>query len=450
MLDQSFSAENFRRILDIENRKGVYLEGKFFPDLVEMAKEIKTLIKDLKKSEGKMSREDFIAYRKDQKEKIANLEAKKEEKLMAELRAISERITSNSFRIRLKENGERRGKKIYGTESDPESYFALKQLQYNFRKLYKVKQASRYAIVSHLKGLLSDKFPKFVVRTDLKSFYETIPHDKLKQKLNADNLLTSYSKRIISQILNQYKSLSNSSDGLPRGIGISAYLAELYMRESDATFRSMQDVSYYARYVDDFVIIFTPSASNRVDDYLPRIDEILEKKFLLERNKTPNKTQTANVDGGPGVISRIDYLGYSIKFGDGDVNLELLPVKVNRYKKKVDLALDTYLNFSKVDKKEARKLLIKRIRYLTGNTRLHNNKSNILVGVYFSNSLLSNSSVFRNLDNYLTAQIIRKIDSVSLQKRLRKYRFEDGFTGKRFSRFTTVELAKMLKIWRTT
>lgn len=35
MLDQSFSAENFRKIFDIENRKGVYLEGEFYADIDE-------------------------------------------------------------------------------------------------------------------------------------------------------------------------------------------------------------------------------------------------------------------------------------------------------------------------------------------------------------------------------------------------------------------------------
>lgn len=38
MLDQSFSAENFRKILDIENRKGFYLEGEFYADIDEINK----------------------------------------------------------------------------------------------------------------------------------------------------------------------------------------------------------------------------------------------------------------------------------------------------------------------------------------------------------------------------------------------------------------------------
>ncbi len=105
------------------------------------------------------------------------------------------------------------------------TFFALKQIQYNFRKLYKVKQANRFAIVSQIKGLLDDNFPKYVIRTDIQEFYESIPHDILLQKLNEENLLTFYSKKILFQILNEYKRLSGSEKGLPRGVGVSAYLA---------------------------------------------------------------------------------------------------------------------------------------------------------------------------------------------------------------------------------
>ena len=48
MLNQSFSAENFRRILDLENRKGVYLEGRFFKHLNKITEKIKKCTKEIK------------------------------------------------------------------------------------------------------------------------------------------------------------------------------------------------------------------------------------------------------------------------------------------------------------------------------------------------------------------------------------------------------------------
>lgn len=46
MLDQSFSYENFRILLDVENRKGRYLEDKIFfdSDFFKKSREISDLI----------------------------------------------------------------------------------------------------------------------------------------------------------------------------------------------------------------------------------------------------------------------------------------------------------------------------------------------------------------------------------------------------------------------
>ena len=55
MLDQSFSTDNFRRILDLENRKGNYLEGKFFPNhktLTEKIKDCNKQIREKKRNKG--------------------------------------------------------------------------------------------------------------------------------------------------------------------------------------------------------------------------------------------------------------------------------------------------------------------------------------------------------------------------------------------------------------
>ena len=41
IINQSFSPENFRTIFDYENRRGVYLEGRFFPEIAKLTDEIK-------------------------------------------------------------------------------------------------------------------------------------------------------------------------------------------------------------------------------------------------------------------------------------------------------------------------------------------------------------------------------------------------------------------------
>jgi hypothetical protein len=445
MLDQSFSVDNFRRILDYENRKGIFLEGKYFEDVLKITENIKRYNTVIKESKKILNESQFEEYRKVVNEKIDKLKQEKEDKLNHELQNVSENILNSAFKINLKKNNSISNKFIYTIEDSPENFFALKQIQYNFRKLYKVKQSNRYAIISHLKGLLDDSFPKYVIRTDIEDFYESLPHKSILEKFNEENLLTFYSKKIIYQILNEYKKISGSTTGVPRGIGISAYLSELYMRDLDNHIKSLPNVSYYARYVDDIIIIITPTSFDKNNDYLESIDKIIEGKFFLKRNQS--KTQEFDLRNGA-TSSQLDYLGYRICFGNGTpIDIKLSKTKIEKYKNRINLIFSCYLYRLKYNEKKERKILIKRLRFITGNTRLLNNKKNILTGVYYSNSLLSSSSDFCGLDKYLTYIIKTSILSSHLKSRLSNYKFEEGFNNKKFSSFTTKELSEIVSVW---
>lgn len=443
MLNQSFSADNFRKIIDYENRKGVYLEGRFFPLVAKITEDIKKLNSEIREKKKQLGATEFDEYKKTANEQKERLEGEKEERLRAELQKVSERIVSRDFKFELRKNESIGDKPVYTVEDKPEYYFASKQLQHNFRRLYKVKQANRYAIVSQIKALLNDKFPKYVIRTDVEDFYETIPHHKLLRKLYEDNLLTFLSKKIIRVILNDYTSKSGSNKGVPRGVGLSAYLAELYMRDIDSKIMALPNVIYYARYVDDMIAIFVPSPDGRN----PSIDAI--KEIVEEYSLSPNLAKTKEIDLTQKKASgEVQYLGYRMIVRDGKVEVRLTDKKINKYKTRIDLTLASYLNFGRINEKRARKLLVKRMRFLTGNTRLLNNKKNVLVGIYYSNSLLTNDSDLQDIDTYLDGQISEIVKSPALKIRLKKFRFAEGFQRKRYSSFATAELSQIINAWK--
>ena len=445
MLNQSFSAENFRRILDLENRKGVYLEGCFFPEIKEINKKIKEIAKIIKeKQKNRIVTNDEIEELCVRKKELRK---EKEEKLNGELQKISEKVLASDFRIELEKKEIENRETLYITKDSPEQYFTMKQIQRNVSRLFGVKQSNRYEIVSQVKNLLQDGFPKYVLKTDIENFYENIPHERLLKKINDDNLLTPFSKKILRQIISKYKRLSESDKGIPRGVGVSAYLAELFMSDADNEIKSMEEVSYYARYVDDIIIIFTPKANTHHTDYLKRIKNIIEGKFSLKLNE--QKTNTFDLlDPKQRTLFEMEYLGYKFTFGNGKIQTELSQKKFDKYKQRINLTFDNYFNLSKIDEKEARKLLVKRLRFLTGNTRLKNNKKNILVGVYYSNCQLTERKYLTRLDDCLRTKINNSITLIKLKERLNKYNFIDGFEGKRFSPFKTLEFQEIMKIWK--
>jgi len=443
MLDQSFSAENFRAILDLENRKGVHLEDKLSMTSIrrinEKIKECNQGIREKKKVNDFSS----VNLLKEEKKKLRE---KKEVDLSEELEKISNIVSSKTFSVEMVKCKGPDGKYIYKVPRKPDQYFALKQVQRNISKLFNVKQENRSKIVDQVKLLLGDQFPKFIIRTDIKGFYESVPHESLLKIINDNNLLTPFSRKILRNILTSYKVLSGARGGVPRGIGVSAYLAELFMRDIDNEIRNARGVCYYARYVDDIIIIYTPESSpddyNR--NYLQEIKGVIEDKYKLKLNMS----KTVSIDLRREKSSKVlEYLGYKFKFGDLPLVTLLSDNKVVRYKIKLKLAFDDYINYGKVNEKDARRLLVNRVRFLCTNTKLRNNKKNILVGIYYSNSQLSDISDLEKIDMSLASHIAGKIKSIHLQDRLKKYGFKKGFVDKVFSPFKPNELNEVKKVW---
>jgi hypothetical protein len=442
MLDQSFSAENFRIILDFENRKGVHVADKLsLSPIRKINRRIKSCnkkIKEMREAERGWREEIYRSLK-------VRLLSRKELKLSKELEVISKNITSKGFTIELKKSNFLNGKQIFTFKKTPENYFASKQTQRNIHRLFNVKQANRFAIIEQIKQLLSDQFPKYVIRTDIKNFYEDLPNNQLKSKIIENRLLSPLSRKIIRQVLDSYHRLSQSKNGVPRGVNISAYISELLMKDIDQDIRDISGVTYYARYVDDILIVFTPFPNNLSRDYEKDIKKIIEDKYglIINQNKTQKIDLTSNLRN-----CTLEYLGYRIGFGTSNVVIDLSRKKISKYRDRITKSFDHYLNFSKVNEKKARKLLVKRIRFLTGNTKLSNNKKNIMVGIYYSNSQLTNPRQLNTLDSFLFNQINTQIVPANLKKRLFDFKFIDGFKGKRFSSFTTQELSDIMEIWK--
>lgn len=323
MLDQSFSSENFRKILEVENRKGIYLEGEFYPSIATINRQIKEInekIKGLRQSN--LSKEEMLKEREGLSKQKEDFKEKRKEKLAEELDKVSSRVTTLNYKFGIKPAISTSSKFIYRADYTLENILILKQIQYNLRKLYKVKQSSRYAIISQLRRLLDDGFPKVVLKTDIQGFYESISQEALLKRINNDNLLTHLSIKFIQQILKNYQDISGSSKGVPRGIGISPYLAELYMRDTDTKMKSLPNLLYYARYVDDIILIFIPDVTQSSRDYQNEVKEILENEGL---SMNMGKTRLFDLlDRFKDQAYSFDYLGY--RFTSGYKNRKHIPL----------------------------------------------------------------------------------------------------------------------------
>jgi len=83
----------------------------------------------------------------------------------------------------------------------------------------------------------------------------------LLKLIENNSLLSPKSVSLIKNLLYNYNLLTNQlgvketfRKGIPRGVGVSPFLAELYMRKIDEEIRNIESVTFYGRYVDDIII----------------------------------------------------------------------------------------------------------------------------------------------------------------------------------------------------
>lgn len=446
MLDQMFTAENFRCIYDAENRKGVDLATRFFPTLEPFTHAVRDKvqsIRDLRKVKATLNTANFEAQLLALKAELVALKAAKSSSIDALMGDISQKVLKSSFKIGLSQKTGPKGKPVFCIDAEPETFFVIKQLQRNIHRIYGVKQANRHDLVCQLRDMLGSKFPFELVRTDISSFYESIDRKRLVEKLDRDQLLSPASKKYIKQVLDSYGKISGSPIGVPRGVGISAYLAELYLRPVDKAIRAIPGVVLYCRFVDDIVTVFArPPTGKNLGSFKDLIIAIFGDNGLTHNAVKTSEFKLADPDP-----KKFEYLGYRFLLSPGKLEISPSAAKVAKYRTRMNTAFTDYWREKPVNPKRAFTKLVWRVKFLTGNTRLSNSKSGAVTGIYFNNSIATDLSSFELLDKRLKTRIA-ELKRTSLQKQLKKLKFSTGFEQRRYHNFSARELQIIVRAWK--
>jgi RNA-directed DNA polymerase len=148
---------------------------------------------------------------------------------------------------------------------------------------------------------------RYVVDADLKSYFDTIPHAKLMERVRervadgrVQKLIESYLSQQVMEGLEQW----TPSAGSPQGAVISPLLSNLYLNPLD---HLLAEKGYeMVRYADDFVILCRSEAEAQA-----ALEEV--KRWTVEAGLSlhPEKTRIADARSKEG----FEFLGYH--FGEG-------------------------------------------------------------------------------------------------------------------------------------
>lgn len=110
------------------------------------------------------------------------------------------------------------------------------------------------------------KNTKYVLKMDIRHFFDEIPHDILKRKL-AESIHDENMLYLLNTIIDV------TDTGIPLGFYTSQWLSNWYLQELDHFIKEELHAVYYVRYMDDMVIFGASKKSlhrmrQRIDSYL--------------------------------------------------------------------------------------------------------------------------------------------------------------------------------------
>lgn len=391
------------------------------------------------------------------------------------LETACQNISNETFEFDLKQVGN------YFLSDELNNKLIIRKLNDNIKRIYKDEQANRKTIISQIKTLMEENSPSWIIKTDIKGFYESIDKERLLAKFKDDAILSYYSLLLLNNLFNN-NALQNST-GLPRGMNISATLSEIYMRKFDKWVRNFSGVFYYARFVDD-IIIFTYtkqgalSLLNSINGKLKELAEGLvvnERKTQLFNGLT---LEQLNVTDGTKLKENkfLEYLGYKFSKGKetGEKNgntckncgytekktkekdvfkISIADKKIKKIKTRITLSFIDYT------KNRNFELLENRIKFLTGNYSIKKNAegNDLRAGIFFNYSQLNNFEILNELNTFYKKILFSKkgklgiqINSLSeIQKnKLKKYCFIAGFKKKISNSFDAIQMSEIISCWK--
>lgn len=372
-----------------------------------------------------------------------NLGMTKEQLIEAIGCELKDSIAKGTYRFQFKKNrelflnGQVKGGMAYLCQD-----LVMRKLHRNIKRIYSVQQADRNTIVKQMKVLLDEDVDMRIVRLDVHHFYDSINRKKILTKLTDDARLSYQSLMLIQTLFNDSSISANS--GLPKGLGISAVLSELYMKYFDLDFKKIDGVYYYARFVDDIVVFCSSEASQKLSwkyahDEFKKMDLKFNKEKSYKLNpRQPDKSFT--------------YLGYNFHFVDKKLKVTIAQKKINVIKTRIT---KSFVRFSKDHDYNLLKL---RIKFLTGNFTLYapHTLQPIKVGIYFNYKMANDVSVLKDLDKYFQRLLHCRKGSLGSAitlskvqvKDLEKYSFYFGYTNHVNHYFTTSQMVNIANCWR--
>ncbi|ELQ13669.1 phage-related reverse transcriptase/maturase family protein [Pseudomonas syringae BRIP39023] len=362
-----------------------------------------------------------------------------------------------------------RGKFVYRSASFSDELI-LRKLNRNLVENAKLRGTNRDYIVANIKEVLREGVEYRVYRLDIKSFYESICVARAIKLLDSLVLMSQPTKKHIKALLEFHA--ASGKTGVPRGLALSATIAEIVMQDFDNSIKELDGVFYYGRYVDDIIVV-----TDRLElpyRFIRLVKQALPYGLCLNTKKqmiceTIGDVAPHKATSPPVQELDFEYLGYRFlvaspvrnnKKRDGqhfrDVRLDIATSKLKKIKTRIVRSL---IGFNSDGDFE---LLRSRIKFLASNFSVMDadRDRKRLAGIFYNYHRIDSarSNGLQELDLYLTKIVSSGFGKVSdefyskttlsQRRELLVISFRKGFVNKIFLHFSNSRLGKIQGCWK--
>lgn len=354
------------------------------------------------------------------------------------------KIIDNNYKLNGVLNRQKFNGKFAYFPTCAEDFCAIKLADYFIRRIYKIQQADRRKIIKQLKVVLSDGLSYGLIKLDISDFYESINFEKVIMTIQNEMIIGHETISILQSVLEKVGCVTT---GLPRGLGISSSLSELFMRSIDREIRKIEGVFFYIRYVDDIIIIY----DNKYD-ISSLVRNILQRNNLSENEK---KKKSIIISENRDKVHDFEFLGYNFKILENKksnkITIKITDKKINKQKTRISSA---FIHYSK---DHDFSMLKRRLRFLSGLVLLNDDeRGRLYAGNAYNYSEISEDRCLFELDQYLysilsgNGRIGKKVTELltSEQKnKLMRISFKQGFNKKFRFFYSRNQVANIKKAW---
>lgn len=349
----------------------------------------------------------------------------------------------------------------------------------NLQRAYSIKPSSRENILPVVINCLKETAPYSIFRFDIVSFYESFERSSVLKKVKDDGLLSNETIQALELLFMEFQNKQenyskNEFKGLPRGLSISATLSEIMFQDFDKKVAAKKDVFYYARYVDDIIII--AKSDKKAKDFQNEVSNLIPKPLRFHNRSDkqaslniPKCSEETKYKTAPPVFS---FLGYKFTISDIEkvdgncfglvrrhVDIDISENKINKIKERTRLTLIHFLKSHFPMGYEYQKMIF-RLKFLTSNydLRIPNKRKTIKSGIRYNYRFITSDKSLKELDRYLSMLLFSRKNKISRKlhkilgsdnvRDLAHFSFSTGFNLKKHCKFTTEELNTIQEAWR--